>query len=183
MHTDVCNIALVARNAVVENSNGNNKGRFKHSKHDKTHIVACKDPAIVPDLHHYAMQSRSQAAKMIDQLRSLQQPVVSYIKITDSDISKVMDDNPTPDDSMDKLVSGIRRLRGEYHLITDHSMTFIQEKIKRFVQKFIKDLIDLVEHAKSWICEDATIVKNLMLRDYEMMGTTTEYKGCPKPTE
>lgn len=23
----------------------------------------------------------------------------------------------------------------------------------------------------------------MMLRDYEMMGTTTEYKGCPKPTE
>ena len=85
---------------------------------------------------------------------------------------------------MDKLVSGIRRLRGEYHLITitDHSMTFIQERIKRFDQKFIKDLIDLVEYAKSWICEDDTIVKNLMLRDYEMMGTTTEYKGCPKPT-
>ena len=62
-------------------------------------------------------------------------------------------------------------------------MTFIQERIKRFVQKFIKDLIDLVEYAKSWICEDDTIVKNLMLRDYEMMGTTTEYKGCPKPTE
>eukprot|EP00956_Cyclotella_meneghiniana_P004182 scaffold5121_cov40-Cyclotella_meneghiniana.AAC.1 len=330
MHTAVCDIAMVARNAVVENSNGNNEGRFKHSKHDKTHIMACKDPATY--LHYYAMQSRSQAAKMIDQLRSLQQrvdetnkrkekaemmkvikesmgvvdddevmdkldvkwqrkpqplnglldqlesvmkfhgienlqdqfealdesakrvgttfitkktfkkwmdpatrgqrknskqaawsvirdfikqhptgednedvteptnqpedeitklpvpalpPIGSsdnYNKITDSDISKVMDDNPTPDDGIGELVSGIRRLRGEYSLITDHSRTFIPERITRFVEKFIKDVLDSEEYANSWICEDDTIVKNLMLRDYEMMGTTTEYKGCPKPT-
>jgi hypothetical protein len=69
IHSGVCRIAFVARNAVVENSNGNNEGGFRHSKHDASYVMACKDPSTY--LHHYAMNSRMHAARMIDQLRHL----------------------------------------------------------------------------------------------------------------
>eukprot|EP00956_Cyclotella_meneghiniana_P037063 scaffold134177_cov80-Cyclotella_meneghiniana.AAC.3 len=73
MHTAVSTIAKVARDAIVENSNGNNEGNFKNTMHDATYKMACKDPSTY--LHHYAMNSRTHCAKMIDQLRDLQQRV------------------------------------------------------------------------------------------------------------
>ena len=75
MHTGVCQIAYVARGAIIENSNGNNEGAFRHSKHDSmTYCVTkCKDPATY--LEYYAMLNRSHATKCIDQLRNLKQKV------------------------------------------------------------------------------------------------------------
>ena len=58
---------------MVENSNGNNEGNFKNTKHDATYKMACKDPSTY--LHHYDMNSRMHCAKMIEQLKDLQQRV------------------------------------------------------------------------------------------------------------
>ena len=80
MHTGVCDISYVARNAVVENSNGNSEGLFKNTKHDATYKAACNDPSTY--LHHQYMHSRMNCAKMIDQLKDLQQRVDEYVKMT-----------------------------------------------------------------------------------------------------
>ena len=73
IHNGLCQITSVTRNAVVENSNGNNEGGFKHTKHDLTYLMVCKDQSTC--VHHQYMQSRMHCAKTVDQLRDLQDQV------------------------------------------------------------------------------------------------------------
>ena len=60
MHTAVNTIAKVARDAIVENSNGNSEGTFKNTKHDATYKWHARIRLQSTYLHHYAMNSRTQ---------------------------------------------------------------------------------------------------------------------------
>eukprot|EP00956_Cyclotella_meneghiniana_P040492 scaffold197426_cov40-Cyclotella_meneghiniana.AAC.1 len=114
----------------------------------------------------------------VPELPSMQVPE-GYVEISESSISRVMDDNPTAD-NVGSLVSSIRRIREEFGLIADHGMTVIPGRVLRHVNNFVAETLKSEEECSTWICEDDKIVQHLVLTDKELLGSGP-YKNCPKP--
>ena len=73
-----------------------------------------------------------------------------------------MADNRTAD-NVGELVTSVTKFRQDYYLIADHGRLVIQQRILRFVEKFIKETLESEEKSQLWICENDEIVKKLVL--------------------